>query len=172
MKNTTPTLTTVQTRAQELITRSLEVAQHLAEQIRTAAEDAANEVRDTVESALSTTAQQAREGAEPTAEQVSAAVDELIRWADANRERVVVDLTRARGALEDRLAARAVVTRADLDVIEARIAAVESTVSTALDAATRTPVRAAAKKPAAKKAATKKPAAKKTAAPRSATKKG
>lgn len=153
MKNTTINLTDVPARAHELLTRSLEAVQTFADQIRAGAEHRAEEVRDAVES----TAEKARDAAEPTAEQVTAAVDELIEWAEANRERLAADLVKARSAVETRLAQRAVVTRADLDVLEARLAKVEKAVA------------APARKPSAKKAPARKPA---TTARKPAAKKG
>lgn len=161
MKTPRPDMSAVQNRVQELLLQALEVAQNLAEEVRTAAGDRAQDVRGALESGVSATAQQARGAAEPTAEQLTAAVEEFMDWAEANRDRVAGDLGRAREAIETRLAARAVVTRADLDAVEERLSALEAVVA-------RTTGGTPAPAPAPKKAAPKKAAAKKSAAKKSA----
>lgn len=87
---------------------------------------------------------------EPTAEQISDAVNELIAWARRNSERLVSDLDELRTGLEARLAPVTVVTKADLAQLEARLAETEAKLDKALKAAAKPKAKSTKKAPAKK----------------------
>lgn len=96
--------------------------------------------------------------AEPTAEQVTSAVNELIAWARHNGERLLAELDDFRSVVEARLAPVSIVTKADLAALEARVADAEQKLAQVTETSP-------ARKTATKKTATRKTPTEKTPAP-------
>ncbi len=190
MTENTP-LAKAQGAAQELLNRTQDATRQFIEAVTESTEalsaDVAKGARGAVESVSGTRERFAgdlKTKAEPTAEQVATAVNELIAWARRNSERVVAEIDELRSGLEARLAPVSVVTKADLAALEARVAEAEKTLAKVTKgdaaratkttaakataakatAAKATPAKVAAKKAPAAKAASAKVAAKKAPA--------
>ena len=96
---------------------------------------------------------------EPSTEQLTETVNELIEWARRNGERMATDLEELRNDLGTRLAPVTIVTKADLAELEARVADAEKNAAKALKASrskAATQRSSGAKKPSAKKPSGKK----------------
>jgi hypothetical protein len=162
MKNDTP-LTKAQAAAHELLSRTQDATRQFIDTVSESTErfsadltSGAREAVDSVQDARLRARTELKAKAEPTAEQVTGAVNELIAWARRNSERLFADLDEFRAGLEHRLAPVTVVTKADLAELEARLAATEVKLAKALKAQSTKPkaskAKAAGKAPA-KKAA-------------------
>jgi chromosome condensin MukBEF complex kleisin-like MukF subunit len=167
MKNDTP-ITKAQVAAQDLLNRTQHATKQFLDSISDSTDrfsseltSGAREAVDTMQDAGDRVRTELTTKAEPTAEQVSNAVTELIAWARRNSERLITDLDEFRSGLEARLAPVTVVTKADLAELEARVAETEAKLAKAMKATAK------AKAPAKKATSKAKAPAKKAASPKS-----
>lgn len=142
---TTTPLDKAQAAAQELLTRTQDATRQFidtmtesTERVTTELTSTAREAADQASDARERVAGEWRAKAEPTTEQITSAVNELIAWARRNSDRLVADLDELRSGFEARLAPVRVVTKAELDELEARVAETEAKLAKALKA-TSTP---------------------------------
>jgi BMFP domain-containing protein YqiC len=123
--------------AAEAVATTAELGRQTAEGLRGATAGSRQQVADVAVDALQETSQQLHrlaayitEAAEPTAEQVSDALDQVVAWLDSRRDQLVAEVSRTRGDVETRFSPA---TRGEVAELEKRVSVLEgrSTKSTA-----------------------------------------